>query len=373
VSAPRIAELLDRSQVVVCCGAGGVGKTTTSTALALAAARRGRRVLALTVDPSKRLADTLGVAQNLDHPVAPPPDRLAEAGIRAPGSLEAWMLDPKRVTDRVVAAFAKTPEDAARLAGNRVYGQVSRMVSGMQEYTAMEALHGFLRDGRYDLVVLDTPPSRHALDFLEGPGKLAEFLEGRVFQLFLPDPDANLLAKGAAKVLGKALGAALGDDNYRELQEFFASFSGIFRHAGANAKTMRASLSDPARAAFLLVTSPASAALTEVHYFRQKAIEMQLPFRGYLLNRSQARPDARAMPDPALLGAAPDETLRRAWGKLARLAEVERAEVARDRALLGELRTGAGEEAFAVALPTLPGGAHEMRSLLALADVLVES
>ncbi len=371
--APSLDELVRTKRILVCCGAGGVGKTTTATALAIAAARAGRRVLALTVDPSKRLSDTLGVAQNLEAPAPPPADRLAAAGISAPGSLEAWMLDPKLIADRLVRRFSRGEAEAERLMQNRVYRQMTRMVAGMQEYTAMEALYGFVQEGRHDLVVLDTPPARNALDFLEGPGKITEFLEGRVFRLFLPDENAGLIARGAAQLVGKALGAALGDDNYRELQSFFAAFAEVFRRGGANAQAMRKALSDPAVTSFVLVTAPTSVAISDVLYFRERAEEMRLPFGGFVLNRSQAREDARAMPDPSLLPEGASEVQRRAYAKLAAMAEVERAEVARDRALLADLSARAGDRGFALALPSLAGGADDIASLVLLASAVVES
>ncbi|MFK7928255.1 MAG: ArsA family ATPase, partial [Myxococcota bacterium] len=174
-----IEELVMNRRILVVCGAGGVGKTTTATALALAGARQGRRVLALTVDPSKRLAQTLGVDRNLEAPISIPEERLRLAGIEPPGSLETWMLDPKLVADRMVQKLAKDPEEVERLMQNRIYRGISRMVAGMQEYMAMEALHEFHEEGRYDLVILDTPPSRNALAFLEGPQRMANFLDGR--------------------------------------------------------------------------------------------------------------------------------------------------------------------------------------------------
>src|SRR5690606_25501895 len=159
---------------------------TPATALALAGAREGRRVLALTVDPSRRLAQTLGVERSLPEPTPVPAEVSRSAGVADPSLLEAWMLDPGVVADRFVHRFADSPEEARRLTQNRIYRQVSRMIAGMQEYAAMEALYGFLREDRYDLVVLDTPPSRHALDLLQGPSRLHSFSDGRIFQLSLP-------------------------------------------------------------------------------------------------------------------------------------------------------------------------------------------
>jgi anion-transporting ArsA/GET3 family ATPase len=151
--------MVSEMQTVVCCGAGGVGKTTVSAALAVAAARAGRRVLVLTIDPSRRLAETLGISASLPEPIPLPADRLAAVGVRAPGAIDGWVLDPARIADRVVGRLAASPEDAERLKSNRIYQGVSNMVAGMQEYTAVEALHTLSASGRYELIILDTPPS----------------------------------------------------------------------------------------------------------------------------------------------------------------------------------------------------------------------
>jgi anion-transporting ArsA/GET3 family ATPase len=160
MSAPDLAQLLTAKRVIVVCGAGGVGKTTSAASLAVAAARAGRRVLVITIDPSKRLAQTLGVSAQELEPVALSLERQQAVGIAAPGDLSAWMLDPQAVSDQTVRRLATDDASAELLLRNRVYRHVTSMIAGMQEYTAVEALHEFIRDDRYDLVVLDTPPSR---------------------------------------------------------------------------------------------------------------------------------------------------------------------------------------------------------------------
>ena len=281
----RIGELIRNRKVIVCCGAGGVGKTTTAAALALAAARAGRRVLVLTIDPSRRLAETLGVSRNPPTPVAVPADRQAAAGIHAPASLDAWMLDPKLVADESVRRLTKTPEDAERVLSNRIYQQVSSMVAGMHEYTAMEALHRLVTEGRYDLVVLDTPPSRHALDFLEAPRRLSGLVDSSALQAFLPRRD-SLVARAASRVIEKILGAVFGDEFAQELVSFMITFSGIFSALNVDVNDMRTFLSGP-EVAFLLVTSPAPETLAEAHFFQDKTRELGLPF-----------PRLRAQPQP---------------------------------------------------------------------------
>ncbi len=367
---PTMRQTLRERRVVVCGGSGGVGKTTTSTAIALAAARSGRRVLALTVDPSRRLAQTLGVSSHVTEPVPVPDERLDAAGIPR-GHLHAWMLDPKVVADRFVQRFAADDQQAQRLMNNRIYRQISRMVAGMHEYTAMEALATFVREGRYDLVVLDTPPSRNALDFLYGPSRLSGFLDSGVFQLFMGSEEGKGFFRRAASRLARGVNSAVFGETYAaELTEFFDSFQGILRSMNRSAVDGFQSLKDPERVAFLLVTSPATEALTDAFFFRRKTAELGLPFRGFVLNRSQASGEERQFPTDDLFGPNPSAVERSALRKLQDLARLEVAAIERDRALLDTLRSEAGDDAFAVALPALGGGAEGLADLLALADAL---
>lgn len=369
---PSIAELVRTKRVIVCGGSGGVGKTTTATAIAIAAAREGRKVLALTVDPSKRLAQTLGVDRNAPTPRPVSEERLREAGVQAPGTIEAWMLDPSVVADRLVERLAPDPNEAARLKKNRIYRQLSRLVAGTQEYMAMEALYRFLDEGRYDLIVLDTPPSRNALDFLLGPGRVAAFADGRIFQLFVPSESRGIFRAAAASLLTRLNSAIFGEQTYKELQEFFATFAHIIVGINRNASAMLKTLQNPDQVAFLLVSSPAAEALTEAFYFRRKCLEMDLPFRGFVLNRSEARQDGRVWPDDALFGGSPDAVEQAALSKLQRLARLEMAQVERDRGLLQDLAAELGEEAVAIAVPALAHGAHDMEALTHIAGVLME-
>ena len=206
----RIGDLLRKKKVIVCCGAGGVGKTTTAAAISIAAARAGRKVLVLTIDPSRRLAETLGVSRNPTDPVRIPKERSDAAGITT-GTLDAWMLDIKLVSDGAVRRLVKSEADAQRILTNRIYQQVSTMVAGMHEYTAMEALHRLVHEGRYDLVVLDTPPSRNALDFLEAPRRLSGLVDSRAISAFLPKSD-SMVARAASRVIEKILSAVFGED-----------------------------------------------------------------------------------------------------------------------------------------------------------------
>ena len=359
-----LAAYVRERRVIVSCGAGGVGKTTVAAALALAGARAGRRVLVLTIDPSRRLAETLGVARNQSEPRPLPEARQRAAGIASPGELSAWMLDPKLVADGVVRRLSPSPEEHERLVRNRVYQQVTRMIAGMQEYTAMEALHGFVERETYDLVVLDTPPSRNALNFLEAPKRLASFFEGRIFKLFVPREE-GLLRGPAVRLISRILGGALGQESFQELLVFLSAFTRIFGVATANAKAMRDRLRQP-DCTFILVASPSSAAIEEAVYFHDKLQGMGLSLGGLVLNRCHLPAGDRPFPDESMLPENPTADERSALRKLAGLAERERVQVEAHLRLQEDLRVRFEEAAPVVVVPDHPGGVHDLEGLGAL-------
>ncbi len=365
MSAAALAPLLETKRVLVVCGAGGVGKTTTSASLALAAARAGRRVLVITIDPSKRLAQTLGVSPHDPEPAPLEAARQAAVGIRAPGELSAWMLDPQAVSDRVVGRISKDEATAELLLSNRIYRHITAMVAGMQEYMAVEALHGYVRDDHYDLVVLDTPPSRNALRFLEAPSRATAFLDRRILKLFLPGAE-NPIRKAATKMFEGLLDLAFGSAVRRELQQFFLLFEQVLQYLNRNQGEMRGFFGGP-EVAFLLVGSPRAESLEEAFYFEAKTRELSLPLAGYVLNRSRAWAAGRPLPSEVALPADAPPALKRALDKLERLAAPEARSAAEHEELRATLaaRPGAG---FALALPELPGGASDLESLVALAE-----
>ena len=187
-------QLVDTAEVLVCCGSGGVGKTTMAAVLGLEAARRGRRAVVITIDPAKRLADALGVPGGLgNEPVRLP--------VQGPGELWALMLDPAATFDGLVAANAATPEQADRILANGFYRNVAERFSGTQEYMAAEKLHQLHNDPRFDLVVVDTPPTRNALDFLDAPERLVRFLDHRLYRVLVA-PTPCPWHKGRAPAIG---------------------------------------------------------------------------------------------------------------------------------------------------------------------------
>ncbi|MFC6153868.1 ArsA family ATPase [Nocardioides yefusunii] len=279
------ALLDDRSiEILVCCGSGGVGKTTTAASLALRAAERGRKVVVLTIDPARRLAQSLGI-ETLDNTPRPVQGLDTSAG----GSLDAMMLDMKRTFDEVVLSQT-SPEKARAILENPFYVALSSSFAGTQEYMAMEKLGQVHRDaakaGTYDLVVVDTPPSRSALDFLDAPERLSSFLDGRLLRILLAP------AKGPAKLLTAGLGIVtgaiqkvLGAQFLGDLQVFIAAFDTLFGGFRARAEQTYALLKDsPTR--FVVVASPEADALREAAYFVERLAQDRMPLAGLVVNRA---------------------------------------------------------------------------------------
>lgn len=359
-SAAHLRQLLLDRRVLVLCGAGGVGKTTTSAALALAAADLGRKALVLTIDPARRLAEALGIPAHAEQPTAVSPALLRAAGVTGAGSLDAWMLDPRVVFEALVRRLS-TPERARAIVETRLFKHLSDLVAGMQEYTAAEALHTFVEEGRYDLVVLDTPPSRNALDFLDAPGRLARFLDEGIVQLFLPKEGGGLLRR-AGRLVGGVFARMFGESFLEELQLFLGAFSGMFGAIRAHTEGVRAMLASEG-SAFLLVTSPETPALHEALFFREQIDARGLPFAGFVLNRSLALAAGLPHPEDAPLPGLSPGTLE----KLGPLADRERRQAEADAALLADLRERAGPGRLAVAAPHLGEAVEDLRGLLLLA------
>ncbi|MGV3621612.1 MAG: ArsA family ATPase [Archangium sp.] len=357
-----LSELVATKKVLVCCGAGGVGKTTTAAAIGLAAARRGRRVLVLTIDPARRLAQAMGLSESMREPASVSRERLEAAGVTT-GTLDAWMLNPDVVFESLVRRMAPDAAQAQRILDSRLFRHLSELVAGMQEYTAAEALYELSSSGRYDLVVLDTPPARNALDFLEAPGKLARFLDERILSLFLPSKSRGLFKK-ATELIGTVFTKIFGAEFFSELQEFLGAMTGMFGPMRAHAEGVRKLLTGP-EASFLLVTSPDQAALADARYFRDRIASMGLPFAGFILNRSWARTEGFVEPESLNLDAT---TL----SKLEGLANVEHSRVERDRALLSQLKREVPPTSFAIAAPYLGEAIEDLRGLATLAEGITE-
>ncbi|HEY3447801.1 MAG TPA: ArsA-related P-loop ATPase [Myxococcales bacterium] len=370
--AAQVAALVREKKVIVCCGAGGVGKTTTAAALGLAAARAGRKVLVLTIDPARRLAEAMGIPASAAKPSPVPHDRLIEAGVEG-GELHAWMLNPAAVFESMVRRLSPSPERAEKLLANRLYRHLSELVAGMQEYTAAEALYELSTSNVYDLVVLDTPPSRNALEFLEAPGRLARFLDERILGFFLPDGTRKRgFWKKASELVNGLFARVFGAQFYEELQQFFGAASGMFASMRVHAEGVKQLLSSREAAAFLLVTSPEQAEIAEAVYLRDKILSMDLPFAGFVLNRSYAF--AGGFREPECVELPPDATdaAKTGLAKLVALARDERRRVERDRGLLARLKEHSPQGAVAIAAPHLGEAIEDLRGLMRLAQGLTE-
>ena len=281
-----VAELLEGKRVCICAGSGGVGKTTTSAAIAAGMAARGKKVAVLTIDPAKRLADSLGLPElgNTERQVNPA--LFEEAGVDSEGGeLWAMMLDAKATFDEVVRRHAPDAETRDRILSNRIYQQLSAALAGSQEYMAMEKLFEIWAEDRYDLLVLDTPPTRNALDFLEAPRRLMQFIEGRALQVFLRPTNfaTKIFGRGASMGLG-VLKRITGVDLLQDLSEFFQAFSGMIGGFKERAERVNELLADD-RTSFLVVCGPQGEPITEAVYFHRRLVEAELPFGGVIVNR----------------------------------------------------------------------------------------
>ena len=283
------------TRILVCCGSGGVGKTTTSAALALRAAERGRQVVVLTIDPARRLAQALGLEALDNEPhVVPGVGSLRDGddtGVGGPdrGSLSAMMLDMRRTFDEMVHGHAP-PERAAKIIENPFYQTISSSFSGTQEYMAMEKLGQLVAAGEWDLIVVDTPPSRSALDFLDAPQRMSTFLDGRMIRL-LSSP-ARAGGRGIRKLVGagfglfaKAVGTILGGQMLADASAFVQAFDTMFGGFQERAQKTYALLRSPGTA-FLVVAAPEPDALREAAYFTDRLSGEQMPLSGLVLNRT---------------------------------------------------------------------------------------
>lgn len=351
-----LKSLLLEKKVIVSCGAGGVGKTTVSASLAVSAARLGLRVLVVTIDPSKRLAEALGVSQNAPEPVR----------VNVPGeslSLEAWMLDPQQISDRVVLQFSKDPDEAQKLLRNNIYKNVTAMVAGMQEYTAVEALCNFVESDRYDLVILDTPPSRDALRFLDAPARANAFLDRRIFNLFVPG-EGSFVRRMATRLIEQVMDLAFGHETRKELQQFFTLFGQLLAHLNRN-QTQMQNFFRQESVGFLLVTSPLPQALLETRFFKEKTESLHLNVCGIVLNRSLALQKALNFPRPSdvdNLNSQLDKAL------LARFVEAAKQEwsLALEHAELSE-KIAAGHDQNVWVFPHMSDQVVDVKTLEALA------
>jgi anion-transporting ArsA/GET3 family ATPase len=358
-----IAELLEGKRVCVCAGSGGVGKTTSAAAIAAGMAARGKRVAVLTIDPARRLADSLGLPElgNVERRVDP--GLLAAAGID-PGEGELWamMLDAKQTFDEVIRKNAPDAETRDRILSNRIYQQLSAALAGSQEYMAMEKLYEIHSDGRYDLLVLDTPPSRDALDFLDAPRRLLQFIEGRALQVFLKPTGLGMRVFGrGASVMFSILRRITGVDLLEDLAEFFGAFGGMVGGFRERARKVGELLANP-ETSFVLVCGPQDEPVVEALRFHRKLVESKLPFAGAIVNKvhygAELGSDGADLVAALLTELSDDALARRVAANFADFAAL----AARDRRNIDRLAAALGTDSV-IEVPYLDHEVHDLTGL----------
>lgn len=351
-----IDALLEGKRVAICGGPGGVGKTTAAAAIAAGMAARGLNVAVVTIDPARRLADALGLQQLGNEPRQVDPD-LFDPPLA--GELWALMLDAKRTFDALIEQVAPNARARDDVLGNRIYQQLSTAVAGSQEFTAVSKLYELDRQERFDLLVLDTPPSRSALDFLDAPDRLTGFMQGRAIRMFLRPAGlgSRVVGAGTGVVFG-VLRRVTGVDLLDDLSTFFRSIGGMIDEIAKRGRHVKALLGDPSTA-FLLITSLEREPVGETIFFRRRLAEQRLPFAGLVVNRVRPPvPGDGAGVEAALTNALGDDLARRVAASAhdaARLAAGDAEGLQRLRAELGDPPV--------VSVPQLPGDVHDLDGL----------
>ena len=353
------------TRIVVCCGAGGVGKTTTSAALALAAAEAGRSVVVLTIDPARRLAQSLGLTE-LDNE----PRRVEVPG--AAGELHAMMLDMKRTFDDIVVAHS-TPERSQQILDNPFYQTLSSSFSGTQEYMAMEKLGQLRASEQWDLIIVDTPPSRSALDFLDAPNRMSRFLDGTMIRLLMTPSRAGFKFASAGFLLfSRIVSKILGGQLLRDISAFVSALDTMFGGFRERATATYELLRRPGTS-FVVVASPEPDALREASYFVDRLSADTMPLAGLVVNRTHP-PATSAL--SATRAAAAAEAVLEAGGPDADLAaaalrvHAERMTLAAREQHLADRFTSAHPEVAVRTVPAAAGDVHDLDGLRTMAAEL---
>jgi anion-transporting ArsA/GET3 family ATPase len=366
-------------RVLVTVGTGGVGKTTVAAALALEGARRGRRALVLTIDPARRLADALGVGELDNEPREVPPELLARVGVRGGGRLFAMMLDTKRTFDELVARLAPDAASRERIYANAIYRNLSDALAGSREYSALEKLCELAARPDYDLIVVDTPPAEHALEFLDAPRRLTGFLESPLLRALLtPAARVGRLLRGGTDLVLRALERVTGLEFLASLSDLLLAFEKLIAGFAARAHQVHALLRSP-ECGFLLVAGPEPGQLAGARVLSRRLHEEGIRLVGLIVNRVHAAPASAAAPgacqepdlvawlseglaeiDPGLAAAASAQ-------ELSRLFERATARAQRDARICAALAQATGLEPRARRIvPLLP---REVRALEALDEM----
>lgn len=370
-----LADLIEGCEVIVCCGTGGVGKTTTAAVLALAAARRGRNAVVVTIDPAKRLADTLGVEDigNTAHEI--PRARWGDGAASERGHLSALMLDTAATFEGLVHRYSRDDEQTERILTNRFYRNIASTLSGTQEYMAMEKLHELYEEGGYDLIVVDTPPSRNALDFLDAPERLTRLLDNRIFRfLMMPTRAFVRVASSAVQRFLRTVGKVIGGDVLDDIVAFFRAFEGMepgFRDRAARVNELLLASST----AFVLVTSARRDAVEEAEFFARRLREGDLGVAALVVNRvhpdfGEHRPVAVLRAEASAVGQREGDAAERLAARYDNLADhVGLADEERRRLADVGARIGAETVAY---VPSLTHDVVDFEALDTVAHLIVK-
>lgn len=363
-AADSFAGPVEKAALIVTCGPGGVGKTTTAAALGVAAARAGRRVVVVTVDPARRLADALGLEEGA---AADEPHLVDEAVVTGDGDGELWalMLDAASTFDRLVREQTANPQQAEAILHNPVYRAISGSLAGAQEYMAIERLHQLHTSGEWDLVIVDTPPSRHAIDLLEAPDRLIGFLTHPVYRTLTAGQRAFArVTNAAASMFLWAVRRLAGPQIVEDTVEFFRSLANIEPGLRQRAEEVSVLLRSET-AQFVVVSSPRAEAISEAEHLIGALRDGDFPFAGVVVNLIHPMPEPLAPADRAVLADLDDGPLADhvAWhDELTALATAERNELA----ALADL----AEDVAVVELPLMPVDVHDVAGLVGLAEQL---
>lgn len=351
---------LQKKKIIICCGSGGVGKTTTAASLGIQAAQLGKKVIVLTIDPAKRLATAMGL-DALDNTQRKIP-------VEGSGELYAMMLDTKRTFDRLIEKYAR-PEQKNKIFDNELYQHMSSMISGSQEYMAMEKLYEIYEEAQYDLIILDTPPTRHALDFLEAPRKMIHMTSNSLLQwfikpgLFVSRAGFGLLHKGTEKILS-VFDKLAGFSFLKELSEMLLLMTDMMGGFQKRAEKVEKLLRENS-VGFLVVASPASASIQDALYFYETIENEGLPFLGFVLNRFHvdvSLPKEKSM-------SALSENLKSVVSGMFRDYETM---AMKDHGSYDLLRKLSGKKKFVGRIPLMSRDIHDLQGLTRMGQELIK-
>ncbi len=374
-----LAEVLGSHRVVVTVGSGGVGKTTTAAALAVHAAMEGQKTLCLTIDPARRLANSLGLDEMTTSEQEVPSSLFRRNGLECKGSLSAMMLDTKRTFDGLVQKYASSEEARDRILNNQIYRYVASSLAGTQEYMAMEKLHEVREDPKWDLVVLDTPPTASALDFLTAPERLIDAIDSPAMRWFLQvfegaGKEAFGLVGRGATVLLRGIGKITGLEFLEQVAEFVSGINDLFGGFKERAEQVSDALRSP-EVAFVLVTSPNPLAIGEARFFSDKLEAAGMKREAIIVNQVHlpiAEPRISADQQVTALEAVLPSFVDAAHlqPRLAEALHVEQESALADRAQVERLADEIGQQTRIVEVPAFDEDVHDLAALAKVASFL---